>query len=68
MTDSREDLLTARPHLTRRDEDRAAAKAGVAPADHDAARRADALDPGTSTTGEEPRPRVRPSPAGEGEI
>ncbi|AWB22504.1 hypothetical protein DA075_17595 [Methylobacterium currus] len=66
MPGSRDDLLTARPHLTRRDEDKAAAKAGVTPADHDAARKADALDPGTSTTGDEPRPR--PAPAGEGEV
>lgn len=66
MPDRSEDLLTARPHLTRRDEDRAAAKAGVTPADHDAARKADALDPGTTTTGEEPRRRA--APAGEGEV
>jgi hypothetical protein len=66
MPDRREDLLTARPHLTRRDEDAAAAKAGVTPADHDAARKPDALDSGTSTTGEEPR--RRPGPAGEGEV
>ncbi|KMO39440.1 hypothetical protein VQ02_09895 [Methylobacterium variabile] len=61
-----DDLLTARPHLTRRDEDAAAAKAGVSPADHDGARKPDALDPGTSTSGDEPRPRS--APAGEGEV
>ncbi|MGF3024642.1 hypothetical protein ACQVP2_17680 [Methylobacterium aquaticum] len=61
-----DDRLTARPHLTRGDEDEAAAKAGVTPADHEAARKSDALDPGTSTTGEEPRRRH--APAGEGEI
>ncbi|GJD62168.1 hypothetical protein [Methylobacterium frigidaeris] len=66
MPGSRDDLLTARPHLTRSDEDEAAARVGVTPADHDAARKPDALDPGTTTTGDAPRPR--PAPAGEGEV
>ncbi|GJD50921.1 hypothetical protein OPKNFCMD_3670 [Methylobacterium crusticola] len=56
-----DDALTARPRLTRADEDRAAEKVGVAPADHAAAGKPDALDPGTSLTGEEPRPRPAPT-------
>ncbi|MGX7706419.1 hypothetical protein [Methylobacterium sp. Gmos1] len=66
MPETRDDRLTARPHLTRRDEDAAAAKAGVTPADHEAARKPDALDPGITTTGTDTRPR--PAPAGEGEV
>lgn len=55
-----EGRLTARPHLTRRDEDAAADKVGVTPEDHRAAGRADAIDYGTSG-GE-------PAPSGEGEV
>jgi hypothetical protein len=58
--------LTARPRLTRADEDAAEARVGVNPEDHLAAGKADAIDHGTS--GGETRPKPRRSQAGEGEV